>query len=197
MSRIQPVALAPETAIRIVRQTRRGEAAPAQSMLREHPIAPLPRVYRAFELTEGLAASSEDELARAEVKWLAWDFTKGEYTDSGETGEVVDTLGACWGVEADRGVAALRGVKDAAPIWEIVQNPGKPRLFGKLDGDLAAGSSATMSIWGGSTLADSGRNITVHDWFLPTGKKLASGAKVAAFWASGKWYVDTTNTCPT
>ena len=151
MSRIQPVALAPETAIRIVRQTRRGEAAPAQSMLREHPIAPLPRVYRAFELTESLAAGSEDELARAEVKWLAWDFAKGEYTDSGETGEVVDTLGACWGVEADRGVAALRGVKDAAPIWEIVQNPGKPILYGILAADTT--SSPTNVTVGSKTIS--------------------------------------------
>ncbi len=82
--------------------------------------------------------------------------------------------------------------------WAVVRlgAPTYPKLVGKLDGDLAAGSSATMSIWEGNTLADSGRNITVYDWFLPTGKKLASGAKVAAFWASGKWYVDTTDTCP-
>lgn len=82
--------------------------------------------------------------------------------------------------------------------WAVVRLgvPTYPKLFGKLDGDLAAGSSATMSIWEGSTLADSGRNITVHDWFLPSGKKLKSGAKVAAVWNSGKWYVDTTDTCP-
>ena len=156
----------------------------------------LPRTYRTFELAEALAAGQDDELAKAAVKWLAWDSAEGEYTDSGETGEVVDTLGICWGVEGDRGVASPRGVKDAAPIWEIVQNPGKPRLFGRLDGDLSAGSSATMSIWEGSTLADSGRNVTVYDWFLPTGKKLTYGAKVAAVWNSGKWYVDTTDTCP-
>ena len=82
--------------------------------------------------------------------------------------------------------------------WAVVRlgSPAYPKLFGKLDADLTAGSSATMSIWEGSTLADSGRNITVHDWFLPTGKKLKSGAKVAAVWNSGKWYVDTTDTCP-
>jgi hypothetical protein len=86
----------------------------------------------------------------------------------------------------------------AGEQWAVVRlgAPTYPKLVGKLDGDLAAGSSATMSIWEGNTLTDSGRNITVYDWFLPTGKKLASGAKVAAFWASGKWYVDTTDTCP-
>lgn len=73
-----------------------------------------------------------------------------------------------------------------------------PKLFGKLDGDLTQATGyATMSVWEGETLADSDRNVTVYGWFLPSGKKLASGAKVAAFWASGKWYVDTTNTCPT
>jgi hypothetical protein len=83
--------------------------------------------------------------------------------------------------------------------WAVIRlgAPTYPKLVGKLDGDLAAGSSATMSIWEGSTLADSGRDITVYDWFLPAGKKLASGARVAAVWNSGKWYVDTTDTCPT
>jgi hypothetical protein len=82
--------------------------------------------------------------------------------------------------------------------WAVIRlgAPTYPKLFGKLDGDLFANSSATMSIWEGAPLADSSRNITVYDWFLPSGKKLASGAKVAAFWASGKWYVDTTDTCP-
>jgi hypothetical protein len=54
-----------------------------------------------------------------------------------------------------------------------------------------------MSIWEGAPLADSGRNVTVYDWFLASGKKIASGARVAAVWNSGKWYVDTTDTCPT
>ncbi len=72
-----------------------------------------------------------------------------------------------------------------------------PKLFGKLDGDLTQATGyATMSIWEGSTLADSNRNVTVYDWFLASGKKIASGAKVAAEWKSGKWYVDTTGTCP-
>lgn len=83
--------------------------------------------------------------------------------------------------------------------WAVVRvgSPCYPKLLGKLDGDLAAGGSATMSVWEGATLADSGRNVTVNDWFLTTGKKAASGAKVAAFWKSGKWYVDTATPCPT
>lgn len=83
--------------------------------------------------------------------------------------------------------------------WALVRvgMPTYPKLLGKLDGDLTqATGSATMSVWEGSTLADSGRNVTVYDWFLATGKKIASGAKVAAEFKSGKWYVDTTGTCP-
>lgn len=83
--------------------------------------------------------------------------------------------------------------------WAVVRlgAPTYPKLFGKLDADLTqATGSATMSVWEGATLADSGRNVTVYDWFLATGKKIASGAKVAAEWKSGKWYVDTTGTCP-
>ncbi len=96
------------------------------------------------------------------------------------------------------GVQVLWKEEGTGSKWAVVRlgSPAYPKLFGKLDADLTAGSSATMSIWEGSTLADSGRNITVHDWFLPTGKKLKSGAKVAAVWNSGKWYVDTTDTCP-
>ena len=182
------------TARRIVDVVRAAEAAPLDLSGVDLVTPRRPRCYRAFELTEAL---SGEEGATATVKWLVWSAVQGKYSDSGDTGEVTDTLGVCWGLEKDRGVAAWRGMANAAPIWEIVQNPGKPRLVGKLDADLTAGSSATMSIWEGSTLADSGRNVTVYDWFLPTGKKIASGARVAAVWNSGKWYVDTTDTCPT
>ena len=72
-----------------------------------------------------------------------------------------------------------------------------PKLLGKLDEDLTQATGyATMSVWEGATLADSDRNVTAYDWFLATGKKLASGVKVAAEWHAGKWYVDTTGTCP-
>lgn len=72
-----------------------------------------------------------------------------------------------------------------------------PKLFGKLNSDLTQTLGyATMSVWEGSTFADSGRDVTVYDWFLASNKKITSGAKVAAEWHAGKWYVDTTDTCP-
>jgi hypothetical protein len=60
--------------------------------------------------------------------------------------------------------------------------------FGKLDGVLNQGSSATMSIWAGDPLADTGDNITVYDWFLGSGESIASGKKVKAEFICGKWY---------
>lgn len=62
-------------------------------------------------------------------------------------------------------------------------------LFGKLDGALSQGSSATMSIWDGDPLADTGNNETVYDWYLSTGESIDSGKKVKAELKRGKWYV--------
>lgn len=61
-------------------------------------------------------------------------------------------------------------------------------IFGKLDGALTQGGSATMSVWTDDPLADSGRNVTVYDWFLGDGEELAAGKKVKAEFICGKWY---------
>ncbi len=76
--------------------------------------------------------------------------------------------------------------RDKYGRW-IVANRGDI-LFGKLDGDLNEGSSAVMSIWDDDPLADTGKNITVHDWFLQSGETLDSGKKVKAELYGGKWY---------
>jgi len=68
--------------------------------------------------------------------------------------------------------------------------------FGKLDGELARDSSATMSVWAGSTLADTGDNITVNDWLLSTGDSLATATKCVAVKYHTKWYVIAAE-CPT
>lgn len=50
----------------------------------------------------------------------------------------------------------------------------------KLDGSLSTGGTATASIWtwDGSSFADSGDDVTVHDWLLASGQTVASGTKV-------------------
>lgn len=74
-----------------------------------------------------------------------------------------------------------------------------PTLRGKLDADLNSGSSATMSVWNGATLADTSENVTLYDSstlpFISSGKKIASGTAVTASFTAGKWYLDTPAAC--
>jgi hypothetical protein len=85
--------------------------------------------------------------------------------------------------------------------WSIVRlgRPVYPTIRGKLDGDLNSGSSATMSVWAGATLADTSRNVTLYDSstlpFISSGKKIASGTAVTASFTAGKWYLDTPAAC--
>lgn len=86
----------------------------------------------------------------------------------------------------------------AGEQWAVVRigQPVYPSLSGKLDADLNQGSSATVSIWDGDPLADTGRNVTGYDWMLDSGKKLATGTKVWLVWRTGKWYVIQAAPCP-
>lgn len=64
--------------------------------------------------------------------------------------------------------------------------------WGKLDGSLSVGGSATVSIWAGDPLADTGDNVTAHDWLLETGDSLDAETKVKIEFISTKWYVTAT-----
>lgn len=66
---------------------------------------------------------------------------------------------------------------------EIVWATSQTTWRGKLDGPLAQGGSATVSIWiwNGSD-ADSTVNVTAYDWLLLPGDSLASGKKVVIKW---------------
>ena len=61
--------------------------------------------------------------------------------------------------------------------------------FARLNGTLYAGGSVSAAIWDGDPLADSSDDVTVYDWWLPSGESLASGTKIAMTQISGKWYV--------
>lgn len=62
-------------------------------------------------------------------------------------------------------------------------------IFGKLDGTLAVGSTADISIWFDSS-TDSTMNLNGKDWVMKTGAtSIASGKKVFAHWANGIWWV--------
>lgn len=79
----------------------------------------------------------------------------------------------------------------AAARWEVLQ-PFVTVCWGKLDGALSQGSSATVSLWwGGSTPYDSGINVTAYDWLLKSGQQLDAGTKVKVEWfpQDGVWWV--------
>jgi hypothetical protein len=74
---------------------------------------------------------------------------------------------------------------DNSPIYWIELGGGASSnvMFGKLDGALSQGDSATMSIWGfdpsDGSFADTTENITVYDWLMKSGSAdIASGKKL-------------------
>lgn len=73
--------------------------------------------------------------------------------------------------------------------------------FGKLDGQLVAEGSATMSVWevdpDTGDWVDSGNNITVYDWCLKSGSAIAAGKKViVAQLLQSRRFVVITAECP-
>lgn len=88
------------------------------------------------------------------------------------------------------------------PGFTILGHPAAGRVYaemsplnvvlGKLNEDLAQGSSGGVSIWfgpGGSEF-DSTWDITAHDWLMASGgDDLATGLKVVCHWINGNWYI--------
>lgn len=70
-----------------------------------------------------------------------------------------------------------------------------PTITGTLDGDLDQGSSATLNVTGGTSLSNTGRDVTVYDHSISTSKKIASGEKLTAIWRSGKWWQEVPGDC--
>jgi len=136
---------------------------------------------RRFVLVDALTADNDSTTARI----LYYDAVEDEYSvgDSPVEFELYGFAGWTGSVGA-RGWCTLKDGR-----WEVVSIGVGSVRFAKLDEALEAGSSATASIWSGDTLADSGDNVEVYDWWLPTGEELASGAKIAITQISGKWYV--------
>jgi hypothetical protein len=163
----QPVSFGPETARRIIDQTRLAEARPRNDRVADEPRKALPRYYRVFELTEELSGGAGSTAA---VKWLRWSTADEEYQDSGETGTITDTTGRHWGIAGEIGRAAWLGTDDA-PIWEVVDTPGKPAYYGTLADDTTS-SPCNVSI----TVAGSAQTVSCTLRETPdAGKKYASG----------------------
>ena len=78
-------------------------------------------------------------------------------------------------------------------LWALVRlgNMANTTIVGKLDADLAAGSTAAFSVWEGlggvyPYIADTGRNVTVYSGAL--GSTLPAGAYSTAIWNGGVWF---------
>lgn len=83
-------------------------------------------------------------------------------------------------------------VDDATNKWAFgTFSPFINSVFGKLDGTLSAGSTATLSIWAGpeGSEVDTTANVTIRDWLMKSGDSVASGKKVRADWMGSAWYL--------
>lgn len=174
----------PETARRIVANTRRGEALPLDRTGKDVPSATLNRYYREFELTEELSGGKG---AEADVKWLVWNDASQEMVDSGKTGEVCDHLGAAWGIKGDRGEARFLGGK-----WVVSRNPGQGIYPGSLAGDTTSSpANVTISLGG----EDSTVSCTLRKT-PPSGEKYASGTGCYVGNCRGAWEIVAMLDCP-
>jgi hypothetical protein len=142
---------------------------------------PLPRPARWFELQEDLLL-----LSFADAYLLVWDGSAnsgdGAYTpDDSETFRVFDSTGQ---VSAPAGtwVKCQPLNSNNGIVWEPVFLPPL-KYRGALAGQLNSGSSATMTIAGGT--------ITVYDDLLAAGDHIDTGKKIHADWfpRDGKFYV--------
>jgi hypothetical protein len=82
----------------------------------------------------------------------------------------------------------------AQPPTPLVLEASLPLRWGILDAALPSGSAATVSIWKGHPLADSGTDVTAYAPPLLSGT-IALGASVLIARIYGKWYVIATE-CP-
>lgn len=73
----------------------------------------------------------------------------------------------------------------------LVNVPTITQLRGVLDGDLAEGGSATVSIYihNGSAWVDTTANVTAYDDLLETAGSLPSTTVVNVYFNSGRWWV--------
>jgi len=168
-----------ETARRVIRQTRRGEAekvnlAPNPRAMRQ--MLPAPDVFWAFVLTENLEAG--DEADAYKLEWRPEDNgNEGEYEETTTDMVVRDTLSRSWGIIGEKGIARLLYNADPttnAMVWEVFINPGAPWYEGTLDEQLDYDSTADATV----VIDGTNQTITVHDRFLSSGEHLDSAARV-------------------
>lgn len=145
---------------------------------------------RRFELVDALTEGSN-----ATAKVRTYSRVTEEYETTTEEFEVYDADGVFAGAPGDKGKAIW--MPDSRR-WEVIALSVGLKVA-VLDGDLAAGGSATASLYtaDAGTESDSGVNVTVYDFIIPSGKELVSGSKIFVGLVDGFWYLVNTGICPT
>lgn len=137
-----------------------------------------PQALALVELDGDIAAHGYEAVA----SWLGYDGdyegTSQQFFDSGaDKRPITDTQGAVYLAGERHLVFFVRGGS------RFIVPPGPVFHLGKLDGALAQGSSATVSIWEYSdgSFADSGINVTAYDWLLTGAQSLSASDKVVVW----------------
>lgn len=94
-----------------------------------------------------------------------------------------------WALSAEREGFKVYGNRDDVNSTVLVMQEPITTVVGKLDGALAAGSTATLSIWTKTPEIDSSQNLVADDWLLTGDQTLAAGTQVIATFSHGVWYV--------
>lgn len=118
---------------------------------------------------------------------------------SPEPGQAWGPQPTSWSLVAGRpGFAVLGAIDEADPLRMLVRHDPPQQLLGRTSATLTPGSSATIDLYfgGGGAESDSTIDLTAHEWMLPTGESVESGAEVVLSWINGLWYV-TAAECPT
>lgn len=169
------------------------------SLPRGIPPSTVPFYFRRFELKDDLIA--DDTTAEAYLLKRDYDADSDTYRQlSIDVHEVFDVWsftgftgeGKTDTADGTRGLCVHLHDVDK---WEIVSMDSGVK-FAKLNGTLNAGSYYAATIWAGDPLDETEEEVDAYDWFLETGYKLESGAKVMLTLMSGKWYVTMSDTCP-
>lgn len=173
-------------AARIGRATRRVERQPRQPRGRRGRWQGRQTRPRWYQLTAPLDAGGT-----AAAQRLRWDAAAGAYVvDAAETVVLADLVGQHWGLGGERLRAELRRA-DSGAVYEVVSR-GAPWHWATLDGELAAGGSASATV----TVAGADVALTVHDLWLEAGESLPAGTAVGVTYdLHGARWVDTEAAC--
>lgn len=171
----------PSIVIKISRAARRADDSPPNMRGRPSPVHSASE-WQWFVLLENLDARSN--AACLPVEWsttsATWKFlrTEASYGGQSKCPRIEDISGFCYGLTGEGIMGRPRWLGTGRGNIEALSH-GMPSYEGKLDGALAAGGSATFSIYTcrtGSWL-DTSVNLTVH-----SPPRLSSGSI-----ATGKW----------